>query len=399
VKNAHPDDVARLFDARGTAAWLDLALEYGPTFRMQGVVATCDPGLAKTVLMERAHTKRRSRFHRLVAWVTPGSAGLLFMEGEPWRRHLRAVMPAFRRDHVDRFAQFLYEAALRRAREWASEAVVPDLFRAVTELGLGQVLNVGFGLDAEHPTVQALGRELIDYKRATMTPDPRLRFDRAAMTNRKLLDLPLLVKVNLDLRRRVRRMRALTQRLPEGCPARLDGQASWLQGLCRERLPNTELTDEVNHLYGAYTAIDYVVTAGLRELSRRADWRERLRTELRTQFGAGGFPRRQDFPRLVDTVHFMREVLRLYPVAMAIYRQTGEAIRVEGEELPAGPRWCCCRMPCTAIPPTGRTRKRSIRIAGTACRTRRRRSATFPSWRGLANASAGTWRSWCSWPL
>jgi cytochrome P450 len=98
--------------------------------------------------------------------------------------------------------------------------------------------------------------------------------------------------------------------------------------------------------------VDYVTTAALYELSRHPQWRQRLRAELQQALAPDAVPTPADRPRLPLTWAVIEETLRLYPVAMGIFRQTGTEIRtgtgaplavdagdggaVDGEALPAG---------------------------------------------------------------
>jgi cytochrome P450 len=97
-----------------------------------------------------------------------------------------------------------------------------------------------------------------------------------------------------------------------------------------------ELTDALNHLYGAYNAVDFVITAALYELSRKPEWRERVRSELTEVLGARSYPILDDIPRLPLLWGVVRETLRLYPVAMGIFRESGSPLQAEGETLPTG---------------------------------------------------------------
>lgn len=56
---------------------------------MDNMLATCDPGLVRTLLMSRTHSLGRSWLYRLVANVMPYSDGILFMEGDDWRKRHR----------------------------------------------------------------------------------------------------------------------------------------------------------------------------------------------------------------------------------------------------------------------------------------------------------------------
>jgi cytochrome P450 len=89
-------------------------------------------------------------------------------------------------------------------------------------------------------------------------------------------------------------------------------------------------------LYGAFNAIDFVITAAFYELSRHPEWIEILRTEFDRVLGDRAYPTREDFAALPNTINFMREVMRLYPVAAGVTRRTGTELEVEGEHVPSG---------------------------------------------------------------
>jgi cytochrome P450 len=63
---------------------------------------------------------------------------------------------------------------------------------------------------------------------------------------------------------------------------------------------------------------------------------ETLRKEFDAVLGDRSHPVREDFPRLVNTNCFMKEVFRKYPVAMGVLRQTGEPIETADGRLPTG---------------------------------------------------------------
>ena len=58
------------------------------------VIATADPKLCKALLMSRVHTEKRPERYRL-ARKLPGMDGVLFQDGEIWKRHTRALLPVF----------------------------------------------------------------------------------------------------------------------------------------------------------------------------------------------------------------------------------------------------------------------------------------------------------------
>ena len=81
MKRVSVGEINTLFKEYGTGAWLELAIRYGKTFRVQGMVVTCDTRLVEPLMLDPAHTQRRSTAHRWLQRVTPGSDGLVFLDG------------------------------------------------------------------------------------------------------------------------------------------------------------------------------------------------------------------------------------------------------------------------------------------------------------------------------
>jgi cytochrome P450 len=93
---------------------------------------------------------------------------------------------------------------------------------------------------------------------------------------------------------------------------------------------------EINHLYGAFNAIDYVSTCALCELAQDPQLTLGIRSELDLALDDGRVPSRDHLARMPLTNGFILEVLRRYPVSMSVHRQTGEPLELGGETLPAG---------------------------------------------------------------
>jgi cytochrome P450 len=335
LRTAPVTGVRRLLADGKQRGWLDAALAYGPTFRYQRLVATADPAVVEPLLTDPVHTQRRSRSHVVVSAITPGSAGLLFMDGERWRRRARAAAPVFSRAHFEQFGAPVQAAVAARVERWAAGQDVDDLARAVTRLGADLVLRIGYGLDPADRLAARLGEQLVGYKLRTMSGDPRQRLDQFGYTAAKLLDLPWAVQTYLELRERVGALRGTVGALL-GRRGRPPGRANWIDAFDAAGLTLPELTDELNHLYGAYNAVDFAIAAALFELSRHREWRARVRAEVDATLDDSGPPTREQLARLTDTTNVMREVLRRYPVAMCVFRRLGAPLDVGGERLPRG---------------------------------------------------------------
>jgi len=167
-------ELKALFAQHGADAWLQVVSRHGKTFRLQRFVVTCDVGLVEPLMVQRAHTRERSLAHRFIQRVTPGSAGLLFLDGAPWEVQRRAVAPTFTREHACDFAEYIHGST----RDWAASVDRgDDLASAINELGSSHVLRSGYGLDANDPLARAFARELVGYKQRTMRRESRYRLD------------------------------------------------------------------------------------------------------------------------------------------------------------------------------------------------------------------------------
>lgn len=333
MKRVSVGEVQALFKEYGTQAWLELALRHGKTFRVQGMVVTCDTRLVEPLMLDAAHTQRRSIAHRWLQRVTPGADGLVFLDGPRFEVQRRAVAPTLTREHVTRYADVIHTATLNWVRSCQGDA---DLETAMIRLGARIVLETGYALDPAQPLACQFGQELMGYKHRALPRNPRRRLDVLGFRWDLLLGLPWLCATFVNLHRRVARLQRLVPRLLEErahCPVR---SPNWLDGLAAEQLPLPELTSALNHLYGAYNTVDFMIAAALFELSRHPEWRERVRSELTSVLGDRAHPTTDDIPRLPLFWGAIKETLRLYPVAMGIYRQIGKPIEVDGERIPTG---------------------------------------------------------------
>jgi cytochrome P450 len=334
MQSARGRDVRRLVGERGQHAWVELTQRYGKSFRCGGMVMTCEPDAVHALLMDRAHTEVRPPIHRLMARL-PGADGILFMQGEPWLKRTRAAMPVFHQRNVDSHARSLHETTLAHAARWQRLGPRPDLYDAVQQLGVASVMRMGYGLDPDDARAARLGRALVNYKQLTMRPLARYRLDELSPGPSKLLRLPWILAAVLQMSIGTGEVRrALREILAAGRPA--TDRPDWITQLSDAGLSERELAVEVNHLYGAFNAIDYVVTAALYELARDGALTAALRAEI-----AGGLDGREpamrdDLATLGRTHAFVLEILRRYPVSMSVVRRLGKPMVLGGDMLPAG---------------------------------------------------------------
>lgn len=325
-------EAKRLIRANPQQGWIDLARTYGKNFRYQGSLATCDPAVVQTMLMQRVHTQHRSEAYKFMSRLIPGAPGVLFMDGEQWHKHVQAVMPMFTKATVDAYTQVIHETIVANTARWQDGQCLDDLYQCITGLGLQVVLRVGYGLDPADDFAFRFGQELMAYKLQTMTSQARL--DEFGFSLAQVRIIPAFMRERTRLQERMRRLNNLVQRILEDRESRNYRGQDWITLLHQTGLPLPQITDELNHIYGAFNAIDYAITCGLVELSQHPEWAERIRTEAQQVLGSRAYPTREDFASLPNTINFMKEVFRHYPVAIAVIRRTGEALSVADDTWP-----------------------------------------------------------------
>ncbi len=325
-------EIADAFRRRGHDAWTDLALKYGKTFGFRGVTATCDPILVRTLLMTKKHTRKRSHLYQLLGKV-PGTAGVLFMDGAAWQRHTKAIMSVFTPQHANQFPAYVHHHVNAYVAGWQDRDNIADLFTACAEMNVGIAARVFYGLDHRHTVVKPLLRELVHYKFMTMRAEDRNRIDTPDVTLSQLRHLPSRILHFLALQRQTRRLRDHVKTIIAADIFENDGSA--ICNMIRAGFTLDEITNEVNHIYGAFNAIDYVITCGLYEFGRHPVWADVLHDEFRTVLGGRDHPVREDIPKLPHCMKFVKEILRMYPVAMASARRTGIPVDTNGVTLPA----------------------------------------------------------------
>jgi cytochrome P450 len=323
-------EVLRLLREKRDAGWDELVQTYGMTFTYQRMLATCEPELVHQILLHRPHTVERSKIYKLFG-LLPGAAGLVFTDGEAWRRRLGAIQPILQPQKLAGQAPVIHRLATRYADELEARGAFTDLYRVCNDLGVRIFMEIGCGLDTQSPRALAMGRELIEFKTRTMRT--RFRTDEFGFSPVHLLRLPIVY--GLMARSRARVHRSVQEIIAR--PGEIDhGRPNWFDRLKDAGFGPSEIADDINSLFGAFDTTDFFMTCALFELGRRPEWRERLRAELRSVRKEGSSVGPTDLAALPDTMGFMKEVLRLYPALMVVLRRTGEPMEVRGRVFPAG---------------------------------------------------------------
>ncbi|MFO0558346.1 MAG: cytochrome P450 [Polyangiales bacterium] len=316
-------------DAHGAHAWAVLAREHGGSFvASTGELCTAEPALVESFLMHRAHTEHRAKAYRLAAKAMPGADGLLFQDGEPWKEQLRAVMPIFHHERIDAFAATVADTLRTFARRAPDGA---DLYHAITEASAEIALKVLLGLDPASGPGLAVREQLVSYKLETMRVDRSMRLDvLGGPPIEAVLAAPRVLRSMLTLRDRVAIIR------DELARARRAGMLDdTIVAVANVAADEQRFADWINHLYGAYNAVDYELTAALVCLARAPEWIEALRDELDAQPAAARADHRS-LAALPVLRAIVRETERVCPVANAVFRQAGERFECQGESFAEG---------------------------------------------------------------
>ncbi|MEL6161983.1 MAG: cytochrome P450, partial [Cyanobacteria bacterium J06627_32] len=186
---------------------------------------------------------------------------------------------------------------------------------------------------------QLLSHQLIQYKMQTMSSEAKGRLDEFYLDASKLRSLHHIVLGLFSLWKRTGAIKKLVETFLQANPrtsALNNNSNNYLHNLKQAGFSLSEIASQFNHLYGAFNAIDYSITCALYLLSQHDEWIGRLRAEFSQVLEGQAYPSPQHFPQLVQTMRFMKEVFRTYPVAMTVARRTGKPVRYNDGEIPAG---------------------------------------------------------------
>lgn len=327
-------EAQQLLNEKKEEAWLILTEKYGKNFLYQGTVVTCDPSVIEMLLMERSHTRKRSIIYRFLYKLIPLPYGLLFLDGNLWQKKLQTVMPVFTRPNISQYTGFMHQYLLQMIHDWDTINQFSDLYSKVVEINAGLLMKVGFGLNPDTVFAKELAGILVDYKFDLM--DSRTRLDEFGMSPKMIGRLPKFIIAERKRKKKRQQLNKQIQSIINSGILEKNAGLNWISSLQEAGFSVVEIANEVNHLYGAYNALDYTITCAIYELGRNPDLQEQLKKELSISDDLPVGITHQAFGKIPHTIHFMQEVFRFYPVSMGVSRRTGEAIVTPDLDIPAG---------------------------------------------------------------
>lgn len=314
--------------------WYELTKKYGREIAFGKSLILADPEKVQMLLMSRIHTKFRSKAYKQAAEKIPGAPGILFQDGEEWQERLQQVMPVFTKANLTNYSRILSQISQEAVRNLKTKGNSEDFYLDITELGLKLVLELGYGMNTAQPDVQAYGKSLRDYKLHTMYKSYRI--DRIGFGIHQLLSLPRFFKGVKELDGLMKEQSRLLEKAISKPENRNGVQPNWIDILGQAGMDFNARCNELNHIYGAFNAIDYSLTCALFELSKCEETQKKLTYELKELAPESLCDWKRHGVDIPLTIAFMREVFRYYPVSIAVIRSTGEPLEAAGKNWPAG---------------------------------------------------------------
>ncbi|MFB6270562.1 MAG: cytochrome P450 [Halobacterium sp.] len=257
------------------------------------------------------------------------SDGLLLTDGERWRAQRTLLQPMFFRERVEAYADTMGAFAADAAREWAGRDAlnVEEATSAYTLRVLGKTL-LGVETESHRDAVRA-GAEAI---RARSAENP------------VSVQIPAWVPTpsNRRYERGVEQFRAAVDDLVAE-RRREDGDRGDLLSLLLDAEyddgtspDETEIRSQLmTFLFAGHETSATALTWLLYELGRKPAVQGRLQAEVDAVID-GDYATPADLPRLDYTEQVVREGLRRYPPATAVFRETREDAVVGGYRIPEG---------------------------------------------------------------
>jgi len=291
------------------------------SYDMVGVLA---PEAIEAVLVEKFD---RFRKPEAAGGVDVLSDGLLLADSEQWQTQRTRLQPLFYRERIENYAETMATYAAAMADEWAADSGTVDLTAATSTYTLRVLGKTLFGVDTdEHRNAVRKGAEAIR-ERSSQNPVS--------------VDLPdwLPTPGNRRYRRGVEQLETVVDDLIAETDPAGDGQdilstlvtaSAQADDGPTERELRSQL---VTFLFAGHETSATALTWALYELGRKPAVADRLHREV-DEVVEGATASLADLPDLEYTEQVLRETLRRYPPAAAIFREADEDVAIGGYRVP-----------------------------------------------------------------
>lgn len=311
---------------------------YGPLFQVRlpfghRLVMVAHPDAAEQVLRSRRGNYIKGSAYD-GARILLGQ-GLVTSEGDLWRRQRQLANPAFRPAQLERYLAVMAECTHELADDWQSRE---------------DLRNLDLGAEMTRLTLAIVGRTLFGLDLSTQSSDAGEAFSAAleAISRRgpNSLQVPLWVPTRGNIRfrgvlRRLDRMvydiiaRFRAGEAQNADQTLLGAYLNSRDDETGEGMSDQQLRDEVITLYLAgHETTSSLLTWALYMLGRRPDIAAGLKAEI-DALAADRAPTLEMLKSLHCTSRLVNEVLRLYPPAWTIARNSLEEDEIMGYRMPA----------------------------------------------------------------
>jgi cytochrome P450 len=311
-----------------------MARDYGDIVRFHVMnrerILLNHPDLVYQVLVIQHAKFHKSELTRRITARMLGQ-GLLISEGDLWRRQRRLVQPAFHRGRVNEYASAMLDLAEAHVRDWR-DGDRRNMAEEMMALTLGIAVRTLFGstLAGEAGRVGRAMTFLMRYS---------LRRQRAPLRIPESWPTPKNRRAN----REIAFVDSLVYRIISERQASANGHHNDLLALLMtamdedgSHMTRQQLHDEAMTLFIAgHETTAQMLSWTWYALSENPAAETRLREELRSALH-GHPPAPEDFARLPYLQAVMNEVLRLYPPAYIMARETVEPCQLGGYDFAPG---------------------------------------------------------------
>jgi len=251
--------------------------------------------------------------------------GLLLTDGEQWQQQRSRLQPLFYRERIETYAETMGAYAAAAADEWCAADGPVDIANATAEYTLRVLGKTLFGIETDNrrEAIRAGARAIRE--RSSDTPGS------AAVP--EWLPTP----GNRRYQRGISQLESVIDELlaEQETTAESDDLLSLLQAATGPDGPSeAEIRSQLaTFLFAGHETSATALTWALYEIGRRPDVVRQLAAEV-DEVVTGEYATLADLPALEYTDQFLRETLRRYPPAAAIFRETDTAVTLGGYRLP-----------------------------------------------------------------
>jgi cytochrome P450 len=313
---------------RDPYAFYDDVASHGDVVRFSmgsyDMVGVLHPDAIEEVLVEKFDQFRKPD---AAGGVDVLADGLLLADGEQWQAQRTRLQPMFYRERIETYGETMATYAAAVAEEWAATEGTVDLNEATSTYTLQVLGKTLFGVDTdEHRRAIRAGAEAI-LERSSQNPVS--------------VDLPdwLPTPSNRRYRRGIDQLDRVVDDLIEKTDGDGDSQdilSVLVAASAQEEDGPTESeirSQLMTFLFAGHETSATALTWALYELGRKPAVADRLHSEVDAVLD-GATATLADLPELTYTDQVLRETLRRYPPAAAIFREADEDVTVGGYRVP-----------------------------------------------------------------